>query len=190
MHHTTLTRLSEGNRIARCRFEARQALVIKDGLFRLAANGVVFLHGFSTEMMAELIRDGLVNSPPIQRLACRAGPLEPAPRLPTSPFWRVFLQTGHGHGDRTAWLRRVSNGFAGLAAAGSSLDRQKIAAIRAIATIDQRSRAAYPQRRSSNANMSTPHHRLRCCEHQSHGMSKWPDQILTWLCRAASSSAT
>ncbi len=48
------------------------------------------------------------------------------------------------HRDRTAWLRRVSNGFAGLAAAGSSLDRQKIAAIRAIATIDQRSRAAYP----------------------------------------------
>ena len=113
---------------------------------------MVFLHGFSTEMMAELIRDGLVNSPPIQRLACRAGPLEPAPRLPTSPFWRVFLQTGHGHGDRTAWLRRVSNGFAGLAAAGSSLDRQKIAAIRAIVTIDQRSRAAYPHRRSSNAN--------------------------------------
>jgi len=25
---------------------------------------VVFLHDFSTEMMAELIRDGLVNSPP------------------------------------------------------------------------------------------------------------------------------
>jgi len=48
------------------------------------------------------------------------------------------------HRDRTAWLRRVSNGFAGLAAAGSSLDRQKIAAIRAIATIEQRSRAAYP----------------------------------------------
>jgi hypothetical protein len=34
--------------------------------------------------------------------------------------------------------------------------------------------------------MSGSHHWLRCCERYSHGMSKWPDQILTWLCRAAS----
>jgi hypothetical protein len=100
MHHTTLTRLSEGNRIARCRFEARQALVIKDGLFRLAANGVVFLHGFSTEMMAELIRDGLVNSPPSNALHAEpvrsSQPLDSRHRLFGAYFCKPDMAMGTG----------------------------------------------------------------------------------------------